>query len=153
MEEEALIVTRSTMPLNSLLRRWGSARQCVGMQLFAHRIDGIEEVCTRAVHFVDECDTWNAVFFRLAPYGLGLRLNTGDEQNTATAPSRTRSERSTSTVKSTWPGVSMMLILAPFQKTVVAAEVMVMPRSCSCSIQSIVAAPSCTSPILCRRPE
>ena len=29
---------------------------------------------------------------------------------TATAPSRTRSERSTSTVKSTWPGVSMMLI-------------------------------------------
>ena len=30
--------------------------------------------------------------------------------NTATAPSRTRSDRSTSTVKSTWPGVSMMLI-------------------------------------------
>jgi len=28
--------------------------------------------------------------------------------NTATAPSRTRSERSTSIVKSTWPGVSMM---------------------------------------------
>jgi hypothetical protein len=34
------------------------------------------------------------------------------------------------------------------QKAVVAAEVMVMPRSCSCSIQSIVAVPSCTSPIL-----
>ena len=31
---------------------------------------------------------------------------------------------------------------------VVAAEVIVIPRSCSCSIQSIVAAPSCTSPIL-----
>jgi hypothetical protein len=30
--------------------------------------------------------------------------------NTATAPSSTRSERSTSMVKSTWPGVSMMLI-------------------------------------------
>ncbi len=30
--------------------------------------------------------------------------------NTATAPSRIRSDRSTSTVKSTWPGVSMMLI-------------------------------------------
>ena len=29
---------------------------------------------------------------------------------TATAPSSTRSERSTSTVKSTWPGVSMMLM-------------------------------------------
>jgi hypothetical protein len=36
----------------------------------------------------------------------------------------------------------------PFQKQVTAAEVMVMPRSCSCSIQSVVAAPSCTSPSL-----
>ena len=70
------------------------------------------------------------------------------ESNTATAPSRTRSERSTSTVKSTWPGVSMMLIRWPSHWQVVAADVIVMPRSCSCSIQSIVAAPSWTSPIL-----
>ena len=68
--------------------------------------------------------------------------------NTATAPSSTRSERSTSTVKSTWPGVSMMLIRWSSQLQVVAAEVMVIPRSCSCTIQSIVAAPSWTSPIL-----
>ena len=68
--------------------------------------------------------------------------------NTATAPSRTRSERSTSTVKSTCPGVSMMLIWWSFHQQVVAADVIVMPRSCSCSIQSIVAAPSWTSPIL-----
>ena len=68
--------------------------------------------------------------------------------NTATAPSSTRSERSTSMVKSTWPGVSMMLMRWSRQKQVVAADVMVMPRSCSCSIQSMVAAPSCTSPIL-----
>ena len=66
----------------------------------------------------------------------------------ATAPSSTRSERSTSMVKSTWPGVSMMLMRWSFQKQVVAAEVIVIPRSCSCSIQSIVAAPSWTSPIL-----
>jgi hypothetical protein len=41
-------------------------------------------------------------------------------------------------------------LLVPWrcQKQVVAADVIVMPRSCSCSIQSIVAAPSCTSPIL-----
>jgi hypothetical protein len=65
-------------------------------------------------------------------------------------------------VKSTWPGVSMMLkrclvsdvafdagrVRCAAQKVVVAAEVMVMPRSCSCSIQSMVAAPSCTSPML-----
>jgi hypothetical protein len=68
--------------------------------------------------------------------------------NTATEPSRTRRERSTSTVKSTCPGVSMMLIVVSPHLQVVAADVIVMPRSCSCSIQSMVAAPSCTSPIL-----
>ena len=67
---------------------------------------------------------------------------------TATAPSSTRSERSTSTVKSTWPGVSMMLIWVPSQKEVTAADVIVMPRSFSCSIQSVVEAPSWVSPIL-----
>ena len=70
------------------------------------------------------------------------------ESNSAMAPSSTRSDRSTSTVKSTWPGVSMMLIRWSFHAAVVAADVIVMPRSCSCSIQSIVAAPSWTSPIL-----
>jgi translation elongation factor EF-G len=39
-------------------------------------------------------------------------------------------------------------ITITFQKQVVAADVMVIPLSCSCSIQSMVAAPSCTSPIL-----
>ena len=68
--------------------------------------------------------------------------------NTATAPSSTRSDRSTSTVKSTWPGVSMMLMVWSRQSVVVAAEVMVIPRSCSWSIQSMMAAPSWTSPIL-----
>ena len=70
------------------------------------------------------------------------------ESNSATAPSSTRRARSTSSVKSTWPGVSMMLMRCPSHSHVVAADVIVMPRSCSCSIQSIVAAPSCTSPIL-----
>ena len=44
----------------------------------------------------------------------------------------------------------LMRYWMPFrvQKQVVAADVIVMPRSCSCSIQSIVAAPSWTSPIL-----
>ena len=36
----------------------------------------------------------------------------------------------------------MMLIKWSSQVQVVAAEVMVIPRSCSCGIQSIVAAPS-----------
>ena len=80
-------------------------------------------------------------------------------QKTTTAPSNTLSDRSTSIVKSTCPGVSIILILCweyccsiPLQKHVVAAEVIVIPLSCSCSIQSITAAPSWTSPILCERP-
>ncbi len=67
-------------------------------------------------------------------------------QKSATAPSRTRSERSTSAVKSTWPGVSIRLMRWSCQLQVVAAAVMVMPRSRSCSIQSIVVLPSSTSP-------
>ena len=70
------------------------------------------------------------------------------QSNTATAPSSTRSDRSTSMVKSTWPGVSMMLMRWSCQTQVVAAEVMVMPRSCSWTMWSMTAAPSWTSPIL-----
>ena len=74
------------------------------------------------------------------------------ESKSATAPSRTRRLRSTSTVKSTCPGVSRMLMRWSRQKQVVAADVIVMPRSCSWTIQSMVAAPSWTSPILWVRP-
>ena len=42
----------------------------------------------------------------------------------------------------------MMLMRWSRQNAVVAADVIVMPRSCSCAIQSIVAEPSWTSPIL-----
>ena len=69
-------------------------------------------------------------------------------QNTTTAPSSTRSERSTSIVKSTWPGVSIRWISCFFHSNVVAAAVIVIPRSRSCSIQSISVSPSWTSPTL-----
>ena len=68
------------------------------------------------------------------------------------APSSTRRLRSTSVVKSTWPGVSMMLIWWSFQSQVIAAAVIVMPRSRSWGIQSVTAVPSCTSPILWESP-
>ncbi len=120
--------------------------------------------------------SWPTTFWKLAPvrsilltnamrgtwYLLAWRHTVSDcgctpptAHRTKTAPSSTRSERSTSMVKSTCPGVSMMLkrcsgrdLSMPFQNAVVAADWIVMPRSCSCSIQSMVAAPSCTSPIL-----
>ena len=55
-------------------------------------------------------------------------------ENTATAPSSTLNDLSTSTVKSTCPGVSIIFILLPFQNAVVAADVIVIPLSCSCSM-------------------
>ncbi len=60
-------------------------------------------------------------------------------QRTSTAPSSTRSDRSTSMVKSTCPGVSMMLMWWSFQLQWVAALVIVMPRSFSSSMESMVA--------------
>ena len=67
--------------------------------------------------------------------------------NTTTPPSSTLRLRSTSAVKSTCPGVSMILIRQSRHSAVVAAAVMVMPRSRSWSIQSMTAVPSWTSPM------
>lgn len=67
---------------------------------------------------------------------------------TATAPSRTRSERSTSSEKSTWPGVSIRLIRCPSQSQLTAAAKIVMPRSRSCGSKSVTVVPSWTSPRL-----
>ena len=53
-----------------------------------------------------------------------------------------------STLKSLVLSTSFPWCVGYYQKVVVAAEVIVIPLSCSCSIQSIVAAPSCTSPNL-----
>jgi hypothetical protein len=72
---------------------------------------------------------------------------------TRIAPSSTRMQRSTSIVKSTWPGVSIRFSTQPRQGSVVAAAVMVMPRSRSSGIQSMTAVPSSTWPILCSTPE
>ena len=137
------------MPLKLLL---GADRQLdadrVGADARHDVVDALEEIGADLVHLVDEDDARHLVLVGLAPDRLGLRLDALVAVEHATAPSSTRSERSTSIVKSTWPGVSMMLSRLSFQNAVVAADVMVMPRSCSCSIQSMVAAPSCTSPIL-----
>jgi len=60
---------------------------------------------------------------------------------TTTAPSRTRSERSTSTVKSAWPGVSTRVSVWPFHEQVTAAAPMVMPRLRSSGSKSVVVVP------------
>src|SRR3989440_612375 len=70
------------------------------------------------------------------------------ESNTAIAPSSTRSARSTSAVKSTWPGVSMRVSRWPCHAQLTAAEKMVIPRSRSCGSKSVTVVPSWTSPVL-----
>ena len=61
------------------------------------------------------------------------------EHSTRMAPSSTFRARSTSMVKSTWPGVSMMLTWWSFHMVKVAALWMVIPRSRSSSMESMVA--------------
>ncbi len=51
-----------------------------------------------------------------------------------------------------WPGVSMRLMTQPRHCAVMAADTMVMPRSRSCSIQSVTVVPSSTEPSLWVRP-
>ena len=55
---------------------------------------------------------------------------------TSTAPSHACSERETSYVKSTWPGVSIRLSSCPFHWTRTACALIVIPRSRSSSIES-----------------
>ena len=55
---------------------------------------------------------------------------------TSSAPSHACSDRDTSYVKSTWPGVSMRLSWWPFQSTRTACALIVIPRSRSSSIES-----------------
>src|SRR6266571_2591177 len=84
---------------------------------------------TRSILFTKQIrGTWYRLAWRHTVSDCGSTPATASK--TATAPSRTRRLRSTSTVKSTCPGVSMMLIRCPRQLATVAAEVIVMPLSC-----------------------
>ncbi len=149
----ASILTRSMSPANSASAPIGS---WIGMALAPSRSI---IVCTALSKSAPMRSILLTYAMRGTPYRSAWRQTVSlcgstpaTESNNATEPSSTRSERSTSTVKSTWPGVSMMLMRWSFQKQVVAALVIVIPRSCSWAIQSMVAPPSCTSPMRCTRP-
>ncbi len=132
--------------------RWATEAGWPQSQLGFELLNDTGRIGASAVHLVDEGDPRNVVAFHLAVDSQRLRCTPPTAQSTSTAPSSTRSDRSTSTVKSTWPGVSMMLIVLSFQSTVVAAEVIVIPRSFSSSMWSITAPSPLTSLITWVRP-
>ena len=95
------------------------------------------------------------VLLGLPPHGLRLRLDAGNAVETGDRAvehaQRTLDLDGEVDVAGRVDDVDAVLgalALSALQKQVVAADVIVIPRSCSCSIQSIVAVPSWTSPIL-----
>ena len=112
----ATFSTRSTTPAWSALSPIGSwiaaAFRCSLPRSCADDAVGVGAL---AVELVDEREARHRVpargfICRSTGGDDRLRLHAGDPHRTRIAPSRTRSARSTSIVKSTWPGVSMMLI-------------------------------------------
>ena len=79
------------------------------------------EVGAFAIHLVDERKPRNFIFVRLPPT-FRLRFDTFAALKTTTPPSSTRRLRSTSAVKSTWPGVSIRLIVTSFHGNCTHAE-------------------------------
>jgi len=112
------------------------------------------KIRSHAVHLVHKTDTRNPVLVRLAPHGFRLRLHARDGIETPhTAPSKTRSERSTSTVKSTWPGRinnidAVLLIEAIPRSRRRRARNGNAALALPAPFQSMVAVPSSTEPIL-----
>ena len=106
------------------------------------------EVGADAVHLVHEADARHAVLVRLAPHRLRLGLDARHRiEHRDRAIEHAQRPLDFDGEVDVARGVDDVDAVVA-QKQVVAADVIVMPRSCSCSIQSITAVPSCTSPIL-----
>ena len=129
----------------------------VGPGAVLDHLDAVEEVGAGLVHLVDEDDARHLVAVSLTPHGFGLGFDAGVavEQNHSTIQNRQRTFDFDGEVHVAGgvDDVETVLVVRRSlcgrrqsiwrcQKVVVAAEVIVMPRSCSCSIQSMVAAPS-----------
>jgi hypothetical protein len=145
----AFILIRSTTPSNFLGTDRNLQGNRVGLQTQAHLVVHLEEVRALAIHLVHKGKARHAVLVCLTPHGFRLRLHTahGAIHHASTVKHAHRAldfdgEVDVSRCVDDVDAVLGKLPAMPFQKQVVAAEVIVMPRSCSCSIQSMVAAPS-----------
>ena len=126
---------RSMTPSNALLWPAGTADGRDDAELFLHLVEAGEEVGAHAVELVDVGDAGHPMLVGLIPDRFALHFDAADGEKTPTAPSRTRRLRSTSAVKSTWPGVSMMVICVSPQSMATAALLMVMPLAFSSGVE------------------
>ena len=119
-----------------------------GAQAVLDHVDATGEVGADAVHLVDEADARHFVLVGLAPHRLGLGLDAGDgvEDGDGAVEDAQRALDLDGEVDVAGRVDDVDPVVVPWQ--VVAADVIVMPRSCSWGIQSMVALPSWTSPIL-----
>ena len=116
-------------------------------------VDADVKIGADLIHLVGEDDARHFVLVALAPDGFGLRLHAlVAVEHHHRAVEHAQGALHLDGEIDVAGRVDDVEPLA-FQNVVVAADVMVMPRSCSCSIQSMVAAPSWTSPILWLLPE
>ena len=91
------------------------------------------------IAFVDECDAGDFVAHHLPVDGNGLGLDPADGTQNQYGPVEYPECTFDFNGKVDWPGVSMMLIGCSSQEQRVAADWIVMPRSFSSSMKSIVA--------------
>ena len=121
-----------------------------------------KKVGADTVHLVDERQTRNVVLVGLAPDRLGLRLHpadrTEDGDRAVEHPERTFDFSGEVHVSRGVDDIDAVFDRSEgptegIQAQEMAAAVMVMPRSRSCSIQSVTVVPSWTSPILWTAPE
>ena len=135
----AFISTRSITPWKSPSAPHGSCTTSgLASQAVLDHLDRALEVGAGAVHLVDEADARDVVAVGLAPDGLGLRLDAGDgvEDRDGAVEHAQRPLDLDREVDVAGRVDDVDPVVLPLQ--VVAAEVIVMPRSCSWTIQSIV---------------
>ena len=137
-------------PRNSLSAPIGSCTtRDVGVEAVLDHVDAAEEVGADAVHLVDEAHPRHVVLVGLAPHRLGLRLHAGDR-----VEHRDRAVEDAQRPLDLDGEVDVAGRVDDVDPACRATcrwwrrDVMVMPRSCSWTIQSMTAAPSWTSPIL-----
>ena len=136
-------------------------RNGIRAQTIFHHLHNAHEVRTHDIHLVDVGDAGHAILGSLAPYRLTLRLNAalGAEHSHSAVQHAQGALDLHGEVHVTGGVDDVDSVVLPEAGSrsgghwqVVAADWMVMPRSCSCAIKSMVALPSWVSPRRCTRP-